>query len=230
MSAFLALLAAMQSAFPTPQAIAAMPTPEAAALLLGPSPPDVVSHRIVTDPGGSFMAVRFSAAARPAGEGLCRRLTYRVSAIDVARIRAGGSPSVPRAKDQIALADTCGALQDSDFAWVQGPGATIETAGTMLRWLDDLQQRARRDDPLGAEVTCRDVRFTPDPCVAGGKAVLAALPLDRVYIIERGATPGAWGLSVMPTGPGQLFYHVVLGRDGNGRPTVAIHWEAPAPF
>ncbi len=223
-------LAVMQSAFPTPQAIAAMPTPEAAALLLGRSPPDLVSHRIVTDPAGGFVAVRFMATAQSAGEGLCRRVTYRVSAGEVARIRAGGPPATPRAKDQIALGNACGALRDSNFAWVQGPGATIETAGTMLRWLADLQRRARSGGPLAAAIMCRESRLTPDPCTAGAEAVLAALPLDRTYIIERGGTPGAWGLSVMPAGPGQLFYHVVLGCDDKDRPTVTIRWEAPKPF
>lgn len=183
-------------------------------------PAGIVSHEIRVDPLiRQPYAIDFFGSADPFGAGLCRRKVYYVSATQV------GSRSAPTMeKAQLALADDCAAIASAQFAWVQ-PTDALNDAAITLRWLADKQ---RRGD--AAAVTCLPSPYKPDPCTNGAAAALRALPLDHIYIINKGHQPGEWALSAMPTGPGQLFYDVRLSRDRNGAAAVTIQWTAPAPF
>ena len=183
-------------------------------------PAGIVSHEVRVDPSSKQpYAVDFLGVADRFGDGLCRRKVYYVSATQI------GSHSAPTIeKAQLALADDCAAIASAQFAWVQ-PTDALNDAAIALRWLAAKQ---RRGDAVG--VTCLPFPYKPDPCTNGAGAVLRALPLDRIYIVDKGYQPGEWALSVMPNGPGQLYYDVRLSRDRNGAAAVTIQWAAPAPF
>ena len=183
-------------------------------------PTGIVSHEVRYDPLlRQIYALQFFTAAETAGDGLCRRRSYYASH---SQIGSGAARTIEQW--QLALAADCRAVPQAQFAWVQ-PVDAIGDAAIMLRWLADRQRRGR-----ATGVACLPSDFKPDPCADGAAATLRALPLERIYIINRGAHPGEWNLSVMPRGPGQLFYDVRLARDSHGGPTVTIQWAAPAPF
>lgn len=183
-------------------------------------PPGIVSREVLVDP---FIqqpyAVDFFGAAERFGDGLCHRKAYYVSYSDMGKRTA---PTIEKA--QLALADDCAAIASAQFAWVQ-PTDALNDAAVALRWLADKQ---RHSDAVG--VSCLPFPYKPDPCANGANAALRALPLNRIYIVDRGFRPGEWALSLMPDGPGQLYYDVRLSRDRNGAAAVTIQWTAPAPF
>ena len=195
-------------------------TRDLAARTFAVPPAGIVSHVVRSDAALREAAdVDFFTAAEPAGNGLCRRRSYYVPAGQLGR---GTAPLIENT--QLALARDCKSVPSSGFAWVQPPDA-IGNAAMALGWLADRQRRGK-----GAGVTCLPSALSPDPCARGAAATFRALPLDHTYIIQRGTRPGAWNLSVMPSGPGEAFYDVRLALGPDGAGTVTIRWDVPAPF
>ena len=208
-----------------PPDLAALPSAQLAARIMAAPPQNIVSHQWSRDPLlGRTDSIWFYAAPEAFGEDLCRRRAYHVSFGDVEAETADRKRLTHSEAEQLALVADCAKVRDEQFGWVQ-PATALDAAAVTLRWLADRQRRG------GAQgITCLSSRFSPDPCDRGAAAVLAALPLDRVFLLNRGRQPGDWALGVMPTGPGQLFYDVRLTRGDGQRPGMTIRWDAPAPF
>jgi hypothetical protein len=183
-------------------------------------PPDLanrmVSHELgePTFPGGPIRNVNFYTPPVPLGQDLCRRESYYVKVEPVGgATRENSTRDVPvEAKEissphvQLAAAPHC-RLKDGFFAWVW-PQRHLSGATAALRRLAWLRKEAGRSGSLPVLVTC--ATETPeDACRQGARAVLASLPLHKVFLIELIGLQ-AWRLSVMPSGPGETFWEVKL--------------------
>jgi hypothetical protein len=206
-----------------------MPTAELAARILPPEiAARVVAHETRESEGGGSYGVRFYAAPETAGGAICRRRTFYAVSSDFNVRGAEVQRAFPGVK--IALAKDCTKIPLAGFASVQ-PETLEEGAVKALTWLADMQQRARRAGKLPVQVRCRSEQAT-NPCTAGALAVFAGLPLDKTYIIDKRKDAGdteRWQFSVMPTGPGQLFFTTMLTGSAD-KPEIELTWDAPAPF
>ena len=204
----------------TADTIAVEPTRDLANRTFAVVPTGIVSHEVRSDRSlPTYFSIDFYTAAEPFGDGLCHRHVYSVGGAEVG---GGAAPKIEHA--QLALAPDCATVSTTGFASVQ-PADAIDDAAIMVRWLADRQTRR---DPVA--VTCLRSAYKPNPCAKDPIATLWALPLDRIYIINKGAQPGEWAFAIMPNGPGQLFYDVRVSKNWRGAEAVTIAWEAPAPF
>lgn len=187
-------------------------------------------------PGGPLGVIRLYARAERATPTVCRRRSHYVAFTPVAGLNAGTSrqdaPSIAGSVTPgvlIALAANCARNLPDNFARVQ-PASQEQGAIAVLERLAFLQSRARRARQPRVGLLCRDAMAT-DACNRGATSVLARLPLQKVHIIDRGFEPTdkQWRLSIMPTGPGQLYWETVLDADP-ASPGVTMTWKAPAPF
>lgn len=200
--------------------VAAEPTRDLAKRTFAVVPAGIVSHEVRSDRSlPTYFSIDFYTAAEPFGDGLCRRHVYSVGAAEVG---GGAAPKIEHA--QLALAADCATVPTTRFASVQ-PSDAIDDAAIMVRWLADRQTRR---DPVA--VTCLRSTYKPNPCSKNPAATLWALPLDRIYIINKGAQPGEWAFAIMPSRPGHLFYDVRVSKNRRGAEAVTIAWTAPAPF
>lgn len=213
------LLLSQNAAAPADRPVTDLTTEQLASRLFDTPPADIVSHRVFRDsPFPGNYSIRFYSRVEPFGDGLCRRHGYYIGMSDD---HPRGAP-VPQ--EELAIAQDCALVPADGFAHVQ-PAAALDAAATTLRWLKDRQRRG------GAErILCRHSQFAPNPCARGAAHTLKALPLDRIFVVDRGQAPGAWNIAVMPEGPGQLFYDVTLERGDRSEPVITIEWKAPAPF
>lgn len=220
-----------QGAFPSPilasqsvpsqityAAAAQMTTTELARLLLPDQPPGrFVSHKLdrFFSPGLPLSGVEFFARPAPLGIEFCRRDGIYASVAD-----GSASPTA-----YLAAAPKCRMRAGASFARVQ-PSTAFVGAQQALRRLLALQQAARRGSTR-VMVTCKTETST-NPCNRPGATVLADLPLHQIYIIEpRGA---GWEFDVMPTGPGQVYWKVLLPPENTPDRMISLVWRQPAPF
>lgn len=205
-------------------------TRDLAARLLGPELGATIAKHELLPPlfeGGAPSAARLFGAPRAADGGVCRRDVYYVplqKSEDAAAIEAGP----PAAGVQIALAPECRLPPGGSFAQVQ-PATALEGAAAALRWLAAVRNEANRSGRPALPVTCRS--DYGQSCAGGPQPVLAALPIEAAYIIEavRTGTRSGWRFSIMPRGPGQLFWDTFVDSGASG-PRIELHWRAPAPF
>lgn len=119
----------------------------------------------------------------------------------------------------LSKGEACADLPVERFAHVQR-GRTEAEAIELLEWFSELQSRERA--PEGVTVTCHTT-LMQHMCSGEPFRIFAGLPLEKTYIIDRD------GLTVMPQGPGQLYWDVRLETDGEKR-RITLEWGSPAPF
>ncbi len=216
----------------TQDAVARMSTGDVARLLLPPElAAEATDHRLAEPivQGAPPVAVTFALRPRPLGRALCERESVYVSlqATDEGRGLAAGGLS---RFDQIVAAPGCRLRAGAFFGTIQFT-PSVEAATEALTRLIDLQRRARGARPLRLPLRCKS-ELRPELCAGGARAVLAQLPLDRIYLIEPldRTRHAGWSFAVMPRGPGQPFWSVAL-EEAPGKPrSLSMTWGVPAPF
>lgn len=223
------LSAGAPQAVPLAEAILGRPSADLARELAIPDAGDVVRHDLAPDqgmappplPGASPRAtVRFYYPARPARSGVCSR---DVAVAAVERTNQGLRSVRPaRRQTELSLTPDCRAAVTDRFAWVN-PNATAAAEDGLAR-LADIQQRVRAGRPAGVSVRCRS-KFRSYSCPADPLETLAALPLDRIYLIDRDRS--ADGLSFVATEgePGDLMWDIRLSAE-----RLEIVRRIPPPF
>ncbi len=230
---------ASQPSRPTPELTRAsasrMSTQQLAQLLLPDEPAGrFVSHELGA-PGphnDPLLAVNFFARPTALGDDLCQRDAVRASLQPDDTWLPGGvqqdvAVKFVRAypKVQIAAAPRCRFKQGGYFAWVQ-PEGVDELAPQALRRLVALQAVAKAGGQL-PKVTCAS-EAGDNACTPPLRTVIASLPLDRIYIIQ--PDQSGWAFSVMPSGPGQLYWDVRIPPEGIFDEPIVMRWGRPAPF
>ncbi len=204
------------------EALKTLGTAELARRLLPPeSAARAVSHTVHErrHPNGAF--VEFFSAPLPQPDGTCRRQRYFVTIDNSGQ----GSASAPTM--QVVLAPQCRLAAGAFFAHLQPPHDWEAALAALLR-LKVAQDAARAAAPLPFALTCRS-EVQPSRCGEGARAVLAALPLDRVYIVAPDHGQGR-SLSVMPSGAGQTYWRVRIDAPARVPERIELSWEVPAPF
>jgi hypothetical protein len=129
---------------------------------------------------------------------------------------------------EVALVRDCRLGEGGFFAHLQ-PLNRFDEALAALHRFAALTASAGAPEALPFTLTCRTVQ-EPGNCPDDARAVLAGLPLDKVFIVDE-APGGGWWAAVMPTGPGQPYWKVRWIEDPEERPKeVSLSWEIPAPF
>lgn len=209
-----------------------MTTTQLARLLLPDQPASrFVSHEVgkLGTHGEPLGVINFFHRPVPIGDELCRRdVTNAYFQPDGAWEFGKDSPvrftrSGPAV--QMALAPRCRLKAGGYFGWVQPQGA-VETAPQALRRLVKLQAAARARGKL-PKVRCES-EIDATLCAQPVRRLIASLPLDRIFIIQPDRS--GWSFSVMPTGPGQLYWNVSLPPEGVADEPVVLRWAMPAPF
>jgi hypothetical protein len=229
---------AAPATFITRATAARMATAQLARTLLdGGAAAPMVGHELRGSafPEGPLGGVAFFPPARPSGSELCRRDTLLVSLAPVEGESAGTSrrdapvrKQSVRQTPQIALAPGCRLRRGGHFAWVQN--SSWEEAAAALQRLAALQREARKGGGAGVALRCSS-ELDAGRCAGGAQAVLAQLPLHRMFIVQPRdeAKRAAWTFTVMPAGPGQPFWAVELADGGAGGADLHMRWELPAP-
>lgn len=127
---------------------------------------------------------------------------------------------------QMAVAPGCRLKSGGYFAWVQ-PEGVEKLAPQALRRLVAFQALARAGGQLPIKVVCKS-DDDANVCAQTEQALIANLPLDRIYIIK--PYRSGWVFSVMPNGPGQIYWHVTVSPEGTSDPRIIMRWGLPAPF
>jgi hypothetical protein len=223
------LSAGVPQAAPPAEAILSRPSADLARELAIPDAGDIVRHDLAPErgmvpppaPGASPRAtVRFYYPARSARSGVCSR---DVAVAEVEWTDQGLRSVRPvRRQTELSLASDCRSAITDRFAWVN-PNAAAVAADELVR-LADIQRRVRQGRPAGVSVRCRS-EFRSYSCPADPLEAVAALPLDRIYLIERDRS--ADGLSFVATEgePGDLMWDIRLKAD-----RLDIVRRIPPPF
>lgn len=210
-----------------------MTTSQLARLLLPDHPAGrVVSHEVgeLGTHGEPLGAINFFHRPVPIGVDLCRRdVTNALFQPDGVWEPGKDSPvRFTRASSsvQMAVAPRCRLKWGGYFGWVQ-PEGVDELAPQALRRLVALQAVARAGGQLPIKVTCES-EADANVCAQPSRTLVANLPLDRIYIIQPDRS--GWSFSVMPTGPGQLYWDVRIPPEGIADEPIVMRWGRPAPF
>ena len=181
---------------------------------------------------GPPSGVRLFKAPVPYGPRLCRRDSYHVGLRGVESDAGRGTPRerpvrVEEVTEtvQLALAPGCRLEQGTSFGWVQ-PARVVDEAGAALLRLAEARARARRRPRSVRRVTCRS-ELPEDACAPGAASVLASLPVETVYLINREV--GGWELALMPDGPGPGSRHWSVRLSDNS-PDIEMVWRSAPPF
>ncbi len=231
LSAGLLLVAAAQGSpwdDPAPTGRWAGSTQELAAYLLPPEmAADAVGHRVQTFmvPGDIPYLVQFAGHARPSGQGFCERYGYNVYLNNMDKGFA--DREAPRQNVELRLG-SCPIDRDAIFANLNSSDPS--EAKMALRWAAWAQRAARSKAPLPFRLSCK-TETGPDRCADGGRAALAALPLEKTMVVmpERRAPAHHWSLSVTETQPSQLYWDVKIDATPE-KAAVDLIWKIPAPF
>ncbi|MCY7280621.1 MAG: hypothetical protein LH610_06950 [Sphingomonas bacterium] len=119
----------------------------------------------------------------------------------------------------------CRFKQGGYFAWVQPEG--VDELALQARRLVALQAAAKAGGQLPIKVTCES-EADAKICMQPLRILIASLPLDRIYIIQPDRS--GWAFSVMPSGPGQLYWNVTIPPQGILDEPVVLRWGRPPPF
>lgn len=230
-------LPASQPSRPTPELTRAsalrMSTSQLARLLLPDQPAGrFVSHEVgkLGTHGEPLGTINFFHRTVPLGADLCRREvtnayfqpdgTWEFGKDSPVRFTRSG-PAV-----QMAVAPRCRLKAGGYFGWVQ-PEGVDELAPQALRRLVALQAVAKAGGQLPIKVTCES-EADANVCAQPSQTLVASLPLDRIYIIQPDRS--GWAFSVMPKGPGQLYWNVTIPPEGVIDEPMVMRWGRPAPF
>jgi hypothetical protein len=221
----------------------AMSTAELARRLLARETASQITGHQLPEPifaGGPLGGVEFFTRPHRLGPDLCRRsrlyvdlepiggLTRDNSIRDVPVIKEGVSEDF-----QIALAPDCRLKPDSIFAYVRN-AAFAEGATALLR-LAAIQRTAKSARPLPVELRCTS-ELSENPCGNNFRAVLAGLPLHRIFSVEPldnngDDTDKGWRFSVFPGKPADsTLWEVRLDEASGQRPMIRMHWKLVPPF
>lgn len=211
---------------PAPTGRWAASTQQLASRLLAPEmAADAVSHIVGRGifQGGPPSSVRFEGRPKTTGDGFCVRKLYSVP-IHSRPGSSEGEPQKAAISDQIRLGHCEGV-----FAHVN-PGATVDDAKKVLRWLEWARLTARGKRPLPFELACRS-ETTVDRCAIGARAVLASLPLEKTSLITNPwqRPPHNWDVGIVETKPGDLLWDVKIDATP-GQASIDLTWKLPAPF
>lgn len=180
--------------------------------------------------GEPLMAIDFFHRSVPIGTDLCRRdVTSALFQPDGVWEAGRDSPvkfTRAAAKVQMAVAPRCRLKPGGYFAWVQ-PEGVDELAPRALRRLLRLHAIAKTRRQLPLKVTCQS-ELDSKVCDKGPIALIAGLTLDRIFIIQPDRS--SWSFSIMPSGPGQVYWDVTLPPEGIVDEPVVMRWGMPAPF
>lgn len=180
--------------------------------------------------GEPLMNIDFFQQPVPIGTDLCRRdVTSALFQPDGVWEAGRDSPvrfTRTAVKVQMAVAPRCRLKAGGYFGWVQ-PEGVDELAPHALRRLASLQAAAKAKGELPVKLACES-EHDPKDCDRGANALLADLPLDRIFIIQPHAS--RWGFSVMPDGPGKAYWHVTIPPEAVNKEPLVMRWGLPAPF
>lgn len=210
-----------------------MTTSQLAQLLLPNEPPEkFVAHEVgkLGPHGEPLGVINFFHRPVPLGADLCRREvtnayfqpdgTWEFGKDSPVRFTRSG-PAV-----QLAVAPRCRLKAGGYFGWVQ-PEGVDELAPQALRRLLALQTIAKAGGPLPIKVVCQS-EDDAKVCDKSPNALIAGLTLDRIFIIQPDRS--SWSFSVMPTGPGEVYWHVTIPPEGIVDEPLVMRWGRPAPF
>jgi len=210
-----------------------MKTEQLARLVLPDQPAGrFVSHEVgkLGPHGEPLMAINFFHRPVPLSEDLCRRDVTVASFQPEGTWQPGRDSPVRFTRSspavQIAVAPQCRFQAGGYFGWVQ-PEGVDELAPQALRRLVALQTIAKAGGQLPNKVACQS-EDDAKACKKPSNALIAALPLDRIFIIQPDRS--SWAFSVMPHGPGQNYWHVTIPPEGVVGEPVVMRWGRPAPF
>lgn len=171
-------------------------------------------------PGAPASAVvSFFFPARQAGGGICRR---EVSSVAVEKAGAEGIRATPpvRIRTELSLTSACNDLP-ARFASLNS-GLTTDDAIEALARLHTVQTEIRAGSQVGMTLRCFS-EFAAYVCPAAASEVVAALPLDRIYLMERN---GRTIRAVATEGePGELMWDIKLHPGG-----IDVSRSIPPPF
>ena len=210
-----------------------MTTAQLARLLLPDQPADrFVSHEVrKSSPHGEPLGtINFFHRPVPIGADLCRRDVTNAYFQPYGAWEPGKDSPVRFTRSgsavQMAVAPRCRLKEGGYFGWVQ-PEGVDELAPQALRRLVALQAIVKAGRQLPIKVVCQS-EDDAKACDKTASALIAALPLDRIFIIQ--PDQSGWAFSVMPDGPGQLYWNVTIHPEGIVGEQVVMRWGRPAPF
>lgn len=216
---------------------AASTTQLAAALLPADAPP-MVSHSLVDHawpPNSWPAAVRFRRAPSQLSEAVCGQGGFYVS---MTTQPAGVAQLIERERihDQEYLGfGDCAALKEANFAVVQ-PATELAAALPMMAELVKLKAQAAGTGAVDAKLTCHVESNNHTACDDGPRAILAQMPLELAYLIERPSGPHAadWRVVVasrpLSPGVGVMPWVLEIRRPASDETSVDMIWKVPNPF
>lgn len=207
------------------------PTEELARAVLPPEIAVKVKGHELTPPFHHWIegyGARFWGEATIIEPGFCKRETYYLSMSQ--RTKGELTPYeriTPNA--QIKMAADCATATEP---FIHLNSTSPQEAVELLRWFKNVHRAAGGDSELKVEVECRSEQ-DPNPCEKGARQVLAELPLESVFIIERlgrRAQEEDWRISIRPTIAPSLYWQLSIFNWSTDRPRVRISWDTIPPF
>lgn len=183
----------------------------------------VTSHQIGENTDGlPPRMILFHGDMAPIGADACRRTGYTV----VLKLAGDRNITGDTVASSLELALAPGCHGEPGWRMMRTNPVQAVQSLEVLRWFADLKARAANGDDLAVNMTCTG--FQPDPCAAGDRAVLAALPLHEASSIS---THGEdWYLELNPGRRDQLHWRVRIHRPADGDPSIRMDWTPPPPF
>ncbi|MGZ8337220.1 MAG: hypothetical protein ACXWU1_11210 [Allosphingosinicella sp.] len=234
------LAAANASSRPIPdyslETISREPTAQLAQQLLGrEAAVDVESHEVIDGGLVHFLAgVRFFHRPRPLAADICGRRVHYVSfaaagpaAPDSSPPQRVSAPGSVRESLEIALAPQCRLAPGQRFS-VLNAGVSQETAVDALRAGAALSSAARGPDAVMFSVTCRD-ELGQAACGIDGRETLAAVPIDRAWLIEPDPNVAGW-VRVVVGEPGQVYWELRFPGGTTAPAELVMTRKVPALF
>ena len=170
---------------------------------------------------------RFWEEATAIEPGFCQRHTYYVSMPQ--EPKGTLTPSNPTPGVQIKMSANCSTASEP---FIHLNGTPPQEAVEVLRWLSEAHRLADSDGALKADVDCRSEQ-NPNPCEKGARQVLAELPLENTYIVERGGRAYGgddWRIAIRPAKTTGHYWQVSIFNWSTDRPRVRISYDVIPPF
>ncbi|GAA0624735.1 hypothetical protein GCM10009422_21400 [Brevundimonas kwangchunensis] len=183
----------------------------------------VTSHQIGENTDGlPPRMVVFHGDATPVEADACRRTGYTVT------LKPAGDRNLTgeTVSSSLELALAPGCHGEPGWRMMRTNPAQAARSLELLRWFANLKMRAAGGEDLAVSLACTG--FQPDPCAAGDRAVLAALPLHQASSISMHG--GNWYLELNPGRRDQLHWRIRIHRPAEGDPSIRMDWTPPPPF
>jgi hypothetical protein len=217
-------------------AVAGLTTVELAQRLFGPGLASAATGHVVEppdSPGGPLTMIRFDVPLRPIGGDLCARDRPKAAFTPIARkgvVPAGDSPSriaYVAVDTRLAVAPACRMLPGQRFV-VPLAGLPFDKSVEVFRSLIAARATAASAAPLPFKLACDDsFSRADDKCGSDPRAVLASLPLNEAFIMDRADEAETFIFQVGdPSGynNGQPFWEVELKAMGKAEAAVRMAW------